>query len=104
YMALGTALLAVGEGDVDRDEELAETVVDIAGPAGATVTLAHVFTTGEFETVTEQLDYDPAGEADSDEVAARHATIRSIGDRLSADDVAYSVRGAVGLHGKSIVS
>jgi nucleotide-binding universal stress UspA family protein len=103
-MALETVLLAVGEGDVDRVEELAETAANIAGPAGAAVTLAHVFTTDEFETVTEQLDYDPAGEADSDEVATRHATIRSIGDRLSADGVTYSVRGSVGLHGEAIVS
>lgn len=103
-MALETVLLAVGEGDMDRVEALAETVGDIAGPADATVTLAHVFTNEEFETVTEQLDYDPAGEVDSDEVASRHATIRSIGDKLSTDGVEYSVRGSVGLHGESIVS
>jgi nucleotide-binding universal stress UspA family protein len=102
-MALETVLLAVGEGDTDRIDVLAETVADIAGPAGATVTLAHVFTTEEFETLVEQLDYNPDGEVRPDEIATRHATIRSISNRLSAD-VTYSVRGAVGPHGEAIVS
>lgn len=102
-MALETVLLAVGEGDTDRIDVLAETVADIAGPAEATVTLAHVFTTEEFETLVEQLDYNPDGEVRPDEIASRHATIRSISDRLSAD-VTYSVRGSVGPHGEAIVS
>ena len=42
-MPLQTVLLAVGRGDKDRIGALAETVTDIAGPAGATVVLAHVF-------------------------------------------------------------
>lgn len=103
-MALETVLLAVGEGDVDRIDTLTETVTDIAGPAGATVVLAHVFTDEEFDIVVDRLDYDPDGAVDADEVATRHATIRSIADNLSAAGVTYSVRGSVGPHGEAIVS
>lgn len=102
-MALETVLLAVGEGDTDRTDLLAETVVDIAGPADGTVTLAHVFTAGEFGSVRDRLGYDPDSDIDTDEVAGRHATTRSLEDDLSAAGVEHSVRGAVGPHGQSIV-
>ncbi|MFC6836769.1 universal stress protein [Halomarina ordinaria] len=103
-MALDTVLLAVGEGDEDRIDALARTVSDIAGPAGATVTLAHVFTEAEFAAVVEQLDYDPDGPVDPDEVASRHATVRSLASTFDAGGVEYVVRGAVGPHGERIVA
>lgn len=102
-MALETVLLAVGQGDTDRTDLLAETVVDIAGPADAAVTLTHVFTAEEFETVSDQLEYDPDSAIDPDEVASRHATTRALGDELSAAGVTHAVRGSVGPHGQSIV-
>ncbi|MFB6271186.1 MAG: universal stress protein, partial [Halobacterium sp.] len=43
-MAIENVLLAVGPSDDERIDPLAETTTDIAGPTGATVTLAHVFT------------------------------------------------------------
>lgn len=102
-MALETVLLAVGQGDADRTEQLAGTVVDIVGPADGAVTLAHVFTDEEFETVRDQLDYDPERTVDPDEVASRHATTRTLEEELSAAGVTHSVRGAVGPHGETIV-
>lgn len=102
-MGIETILLAVGPGDADRTGKLADAVIDVAGPTGATVVLAHVFTDDEFEDVVEQLDYDPAGKPNSDEVAARHATIRSLSDALDAEDIGYSVRGSIGNHGETIV-
>jgi len=102
-MALETILLAVGPGDADRAETLANAVVDVAGPTGATVVLAHVFTDDEYDEVVGRLDYDPAGEISPDEVAARHATIRELTDRLTDAGVTYQVRGAVGPHGETIV-
>lgn len=102
-MALETVLLAVGGGDADRTDLLAETVVDIAGPADAAVTLAHVFTGEELENARNQLDYDPDSAVDPDEVASRHATTRSLGENLSNAGVAHSVRGSVGPHGEAIV-
>lgn len=102
-MALETVLLAVGEGDTDRTDLLAETVVDIAGPAGGTVTLTHVFTAEEFATVRDRIGYDPDSNIDPDEVARRHATTRTLEDDLAAASVEHSVRGSVGPHGESIV-
>ncbi|WP_435180245.1 universal stress protein [Halorussus sp. AFM4] len=102
-MALETILLAVGPGDATRTEELAEAVIDIAGPTGATVVLAHVFTDEEFDGVVSNLDYDPAGEIDPDEVAQRHATVRELSNAFDEAGVEYTVRGRVGEHGETIV-
>jgi nucleotide-binding universal stress UspA family protein len=102
-MALETILLAVGPGDADRTEELAQTVSDVAESAGAHVVLAHVFTDEEFDGVVSQLDYDPTGEIDPDEVAQRHATVRHLTDAFDGTGVEYSIRGQVGEHGETIV-
>ncbi|WP_132057275.1 universal stress protein [Halorussus amylolyticus] len=102
-MALETILLAVGPGDADRIENLAQAVVDVAKPTGATVVVAHVFTRDEFDDVIDRLDYDPEGEISADEVAARHATVRELTDHFVDAGVTYQVRGAVGAHGETIV-
>ena len=102
-MALQTILLAVGPGDADRASALAEAVANVASPAGARVVLAHVFTDEEFEGVVGQLDYDPASDIDTDEVASRHSTIREISRSLDDDDIEFSVKGRVGPHGEKIV-
>jgi nucleotide-binding universal stress UspA family protein len=102
-MALETILLAVGKGDRDRVASLAEATAEVAGPTGAKVVLAHVFTEAEFEEVLARLDFDPDSEADADDVARRHATIRDLEDHLSAAGVDIEIRGAVGDHGECIV-
>ncbi|WP_135533851.1 MULTISPECIES: universal stress protein [Halostella] len=102
-MAIETVLLAVGEKDEPRAERLADAAIDVAAPTGATVVLAHVFTDDEYDTVLDQLDFDPSGEVTPDEVANRHATIRTIGDLLSSAGVEFETRGAVGSHGETIV-
>jgi len=103
-MALETVLLAVGPNDANRIDELAQTAIDIAGPAGADVVVAHVFTDEEYETVVDRLEFDTVAEADPDEVADRHATVRELRELLDDADIATSVRGAVGDHGEEIVS
>ena len=103
-MAVDTILLAVGAKDEDRAERLADAVVEVAGPTGATVVLAHVFTDDEYETVLDRLDFDPDSEVSPDEVATRHATIREIESLLDAAGVDYEIRGAVGDHGETIVN
>jgi len=102
-MALDTLLLAVGPNDADRTDELANTVVDIAGPAGADVVIAHVFTSGEYKTVVDRLEFEAVAEADSDDVADRHTTVRDLLDVLTDAGIDTSVRGAVGEHGDEIV-
>lgn len=102
-MALQTILLAVGPGDADRAEALAEAVTDVAEPTGARVVLAHVFTDDEYDEVLGQLDYDPMDEIDPDEVASRHATVRELTRAFDDAGVEYDVQGRVGPHGESIV-
>ncbi|MBX0294107.1 universal stress protein [Haloarcula nitratireducens] len=102
-MALERILLAVGPNDKDRIDELAAAVTDIAGPAGASVVIAHVFTDDEYDNVVDRLEFASASEADPDEVADRHTTVRELEDRFSDAGIDYSVRGAVGNHGQQIV-
>jgi nucleotide-binding universal stress UspA family protein len=102
-MALETILLAVGPNDKDRIDELASAVTDIAGPAGAEVIVAHVFTDEEYENVVDRLEFESVGEADADQVADRHTTVRELLKRLDEADIETDVRGAVGNHGEQIV-
>jgi nucleotide-binding universal stress UspA family protein len=103
-MTLKTVLLAVGPGDADRSEQLAEAVLEVAKPADATVVLAHVFTDDEYDQVLERLEFDRSvDEIDPDAVAGRHSTIHDLQAMLDEHDVDYEVRGAVGEHGPSIV-
>jgi nucleotide-binding universal stress UspA family protein len=103
-MALETVLLALGPGDAERVDRLAEETIDIAGPPGATVILGHVFTEAEYEHAIDSLDFDAtAGEVSPNRVAHRHTTVRELGDRLDEAGVEFAVGGAVGDHGDSIV-
>lgn len=103
-MALETVVLAVGPSDAERTDRLAEETIDIAGPAGATVVLGHVFTEEEYERTLDRLGFNPATEDVSpDEVAGRHATIRELVGRLDEAGVDHVIGGAVGDHGDSIV-
>ncbi|RQG97844.1 universal stress protein [Natrarchaeobius chitinivorans] len=103
-MTLETVLLAVGPGDTERSDELAEAVVEVAKPADATVVLTHVFTQSEYDDVLSRLEFDVGhDEIDPDEVAARHSTIRDLRSVLDEHDVEYRIQGAVGEHGPAIV-
>ncbi|ADB61936.1 UspA domain protein [Haloterrigena turkmenica DSM 5511] len=103
-MTLETVLLAVGPGDAERTEELAETVVEVAKPADATVVLAHVFTKSEYDDVLSRLEFDQdQTEIDPADVARRHSTIRDLQKILDEHGVDYEIRGAVGEHGPAIV-
>lgn len=103
-MTLDTVLVAVGPGDGDRTEKLAETVREVATPADATVVLAHVFTSSEYDDALTRLEFDRTGsEIDPDEVAARHSTILDLRSALEDADVDHEIRGAVGKHGPTIV-
>ena len=102
-MALETILLALGPNDRDRVDELADIVIDIAGPAVADVALAHVFTDEEFKDAASRLDFDEPEEATAVEVASRHATIRDIANRLEEAGVDYEIASEIGAHGDRIV-
>jgi nucleotide-binding universal stress UspA family protein len=100
-MTLDTILLAVGPGDKDRAEALAEAVVEVAKPAGSNVVIAHVFTESEFTNATKRLEFDT--NAQPDEVAKRHQTVRTMSKLFDDADVSYTVRGAVGEHATKII-
>jgi len=102
-MTLETVLLAVGPKDSERVDELAEAAVEVAGPSGAKVVLAHVFTPGELEQAVDQLDFDGAVNGDPTEVARRHGTIRTIANALEEAGVSYEVLGRRGDHATEIV-
>jgi nucleotide-binding universal stress UspA family protein len=93
-MSLQTVLLAVGADDADRIEALAQAVRDVAGPAGANVVIAHVFTEEQFTEVTGRMDFD--GSADPDEVAARHGNVKELRAAFEGSEIDISVRGSVG--------
>ena len=92
-MTLETVLLAVGERDRDRIETLAETTAGIAGPAGATVALAHVFTKSEYEEARSNLQFDSGSEVTPDAVAKRYVTVRELGDAMDEGDVEFTWHG-----------
>lgn len=103
-MTLSSVLVAVGPGDAERAEEIAEAAIEVAGPADATVSLAHVFTDDEYQDVLDQLEFDTElSEVSADDTAQRHATIRSLSDLLEEQEIRYEIRGAVGPHGETIV-
>ena len=99
-MAVETILVAIGPKDHDRVERIAEEPVDIAGPTGADVVLAHAFTQEGYKKARQNLDFD---DATPDEVSERNSTIRDLEDVLEAASVDYSIRGSVGDPGKAMV-
>lgn len=94
-MSLDTILLAVGGTDTERTDNLAETVTDIAGPAGASVAVAHIFTKDEYENVREQLDMDQTSEATPDSIARRHVTVRGLTNSLADAGIDHTAYGRV---------
>jgi nucleotide-binding universal stress UspA family protein len=102
---LQNVLVAVGPTDTDRLDRLVEETVDVAGPSGATVVLAHVFTPEEFENRVDTLDFDrDTSDVSADDIATRYSAIREFAARLDENDVDYEIRGAVGTRGDGITA
>ncbi len=114
-MAIETILLAVGPKDERRTDALADAVIELAGPTGATVVLAHVFDEDEFGTLRAELadsgdaviesvrgSLEPRrtserqADLSADQVAGRIVAIRDIEERFDAADIEHVVRGSVG--------
>jgi len=92
-MALETILLGLGPGDPDRTLALQETVVDIAGPTGAEVVLAHIFDDAEYESALETLDYGPNDRPAPEELLTRYEQFRDVADALDRNGIEYDQRG-----------
>jgi len=94
-MSLETILIAVGEGDTERLDALASTAIDIAGPAGATVELAHVFTEAEYEQAKSNLDFGDQSEVTPAAVAKRYRTVRELGDAMEEAGIEFGWHGSL---------
>jgi len=92
-MGLETVLLAVGENDEGQIDAIGRTAVDVAGPAGATVALSHVYTREEYRARRSQLDYDRDSEVTPDELAKRYAPVRELADMMGEHGVDYGWHG-----------
>ena len=104
-MSLNTVVLAITAADDDRLENLAETAIETAQPAEATVVIGHVFTGTEYNDALGHLGIDADTEdVRPDAVATRHERVESVVDALEAAGVDYEIRGEVGDHGRAIVS
>lgn len=102
---LQNVLVAVGPTDTDRLDRLVEETIDVAGPSGATVILAHVFTPDEFEDRVDTLGFDrETSDVSPDDIASRYSPIREFADRLDENGVDYEIRGSVGAQGEGITA
>ena len=95
-MSLDTLVVAIGDNDEERAAAVARTAIDVAGPAGATVHLVHVFPEEQYGTVKRQLEFGPNAEVTPDAVAKRHVGIREVRALLDDADVPVEWHGAVG--------
>lgn len=90
-MSLETVLVAVDTKDAEEVDGLTAAALDIAGPAGATVVLGHVFSEEAYEEARENLQFDPDSEVTPSVVAERAVTIRELSDTLADADVETAV-------------
>jgi nucleotide-binding universal stress UspA family protein len=101
---LNTVLVAIGANDADRVDRLAAEAIDIAGPAGATVVIGHVFTREEFEDRVDALGFDrDATDVHPDDVVVRYSAVRDLVARLDEAGIEYEVHGDVGDYGQRVV-
>ena len=82
-MSLDTIILAIDTEDADDVDGLVQTAIDIAGPAGATVVLSHIYSEEAYEAAREKLRFDPNSEVTPSVVARRTVNIREANEALA---------------------
>jgi nucleotide-binding universal stress UspA family protein len=96
-MAYDRILLAIGPDDRDSLDDLVDTVINLAVPSNARVSLLYAFPRDDYEEVMEQMDIDTTTSGlTPDEVARRHESVRGPGDRLESLDIEYEIQGVSG--------
>ncbi|MFB6118484.1 universal stress protein [Halosegnis sp.] len=103
-MSLENVLVAVGGDDEGRIDAIEQITADVAGPAGAAVHLAHVFSHEEYDRFRDQLDFDKDSEVTPTVVAERQVNVREIKRTLAAADVDTTTYGAVGQRSEQVVA
>lgn len=94
-MTLDSILVAVGTDDNSRVDALAQTAVDIAGPADASIELVHVFSEERYESVKSKLNFDDQGQVTPAEVANRYASVRKLGDAITEAGMTFESHGSL---------
>ena len=93
-MAIDTILLAVGPMDTVRADDLAETVLELAEPLGASVVIGHVFTADEYEEFRDNLGFDErVDDVDPHEVARRRSPVADLQQIFEDAGVDVEIRG-----------
>ncbi|WP_415380125.1 universal stress protein [Halosimplex sp. TS25] len=104
-MPIESVLLPVGLDDSERVDRLVAEAIAVAKPAGATVSVLHVFSESELENAIDRLDIERGSEAATpDVVADRFAPLREVTSQLADADVRYDVLGEVGDAAERIVA
>lgn len=98
-MAIESLLVTVR--DVEDQNSLVDTVIDVAGPTDASVVLAKAYEKEEYEKQVDKLDFD--GSPTTDEVARRSRSVRNIATSLDESGIEYEIRGVVGEKGDAFV-
>jgi len=93
---LETVLLAISDEDDDVLPTLAETALQTAEPASATVVSVHVFTQDQFSDLAAELDFPGATAEDIDEIVGRHEAVQYLEDVFVEHGVDYETSGVVG--------
>jgi nucleotide-binding universal stress UspA family protein len=74
-----------------------DTVINLAAPSNARVSLLYAFPRDDYEAVMERMDIDTTTSGlTPDEVAQRHESVRGPGDRLESLDIEYEIQGISG--------
>ncbi|ESS11459.1 MAG: universal stress protein UspA related nucleotide-binding protein [uncultured archaeon A07HR60] len=94
-MSLDSILVAVGNNDDARVDALAQTAVDIASPADASVELVHVFSKTRYESAKAELNFDDQSQVTPAEVAKRHASMRKLGDLITEAGMTFECHGSL---------
>ena len=95
-MGLETVVVAVGPTEERRVDQLAETVLDVAGPHNATVVLFHAFTEAAFEHGIERYNEDSANPPTPAEMTRRLESVNDILDELEKAELPYEVVSDIG--------
>lgn len=94
-MGLETVLVAVGDAEADRLDNLTDVTLDIGGPAGSSIELVHIYTSAEYESAKERLHFDEGSEATPEAVAKRHAPLRNMREEIENAGLSVGVHGSL---------
>jgi nucleotide-binding universal stress UspA family protein len=108
---IDTILLAVGRDDESRLDQLANHAIDVAGPTGATVVLAHVISASEYEEevqeyreAIEEVGHDvPDEDLPPEAIVDQSDLIAGLLDRFEDAGVETATRAAIGEEPDEIV-